>query len=854
MPRTAWLLAFLCSALMADCIEPPDPKGISGIAYNPLTATASPMPSPRSNATVALLPDGRVLIGSAGETAVDIYEPFSNRWKPTAPAPFPLNQLASTLRNGKVLVQSSTLNANSMLFDPVTETWALVAAPALNNRILAVASVLDDGRLFLAGGAAPAFAPRYNDVQLFNPDSGTWATAKPMSRPRSDFAATVVNGKVLVHDGVAELYDPVADVWVDAGVTTAGTDQQSSTLLPNGKILVATLGSFPQLYDPVDGGWSNTGPMATIHRSHTATLLTNGQLLVAGGENGSVGLASLEVYDSTTNAWSDAGVMKMARLDHTAAMLPTGRVLLLGGFNTTGNLASTELFDSFKSAFTDAPAPPNAPRGDATLSLLPNAKALMTGGDTAFDSAFVYEPSSSSWTSTRRLLTGRSGHTATVLSNGKVLVTGGKDSTGAPLASCEVFDSAHQTWNPVAELKSRRSKHSAVLLANGKVLVVGGNGPTADETRCEIFDPTTAQWAATGSLPDPIGAGTATLLQDGRVLAVGSGRAALYAPSTGNWTVVTGKFPSRGHTTTLLADGRVLISGGDDGLNSLASVVLFDPSNDSVTPAGNMTKKRRFHTATLLRSARVLFAGGEDPANSGAELSAEIYDPVAGTFTGTGALPSAQAFHRAVLLPTGLALLAGGDNTAVLFDEGLGPKPTWAPLLDALPPATPGAKIPVTGARLTGISEGSGGHYLAAPANLPVIMLLRQDNGLMLPATSTDWTSSTATVLVPANLPVGQYWAYAVVNGIPSQMSNLRFSNAVVGPCTSDTECSTGRCVVGACCDEATTLCAPEAPPTQPASPYRVGCDCSTAGATPFALVLLALVYRGRGRWPHVNN
>src|SRR5215471_16900032 len=92
----------------------------------------------------------------------------------------------------------------------------------------------------------------------------------------------------------------------------------------------------------------------------------------------------------------------------------------------------------------------------------------------------------------------RTNHTATLLSNGKVLVAGGADHDED--ASAELYDPATGTWTLTGSLITGRYLHTATLLPNGKVLVVGGyNFNQASElASAELYDPVTGTWSATG--------------------------------------------------------------------------------------------------------------------------------------------------------------------------------------------------------------------------------------------------------------------------------------------------------------------------------------------------------------------
>src|SRR5262245_19062397 len=76
------------------------------------------------------------------------------------------------------------------------------------------------------------------------------------------------------------------------------------------------------------------------------------------------------------------------------------------------------------------------------------------------------------WKVTGSLVTARLGHTSTLLSNGQVLVVGGKAGLHAPsnLASAELYDPATGAWTTTGSMATGRYYHTATLLQNGQVL------------------------------------------------------------------------------------------------------------------------------------------------------------------------------------------------------------------------------------------------------------------------------------------------------------------------------------------------------------------------------------------------
>ena len=111
------------------------------------------------------------------------------------------------------------------------------------------------------------------------------------------------------------------------------------------------------------------------------------------------------------------------------------------------------------------------------------------------------------------MTTARAAHTATLLPNGKVLIVGSETGTDAP----ELYDSNTNTWTPTAKLNANRWWPPATLLQDGRVLVSGGQ----DRASAEIYDPVTGTWSVTGSLALARYGHTATLLPNGKVLIAG---------------------------------------------------------------------------------------------------------------------------------------------------------------------------------------------------------------------------------------------------------------------------------------------------------------------------------------------
>ncbi len=277
----------------------------------------------------------------------------------------------------------------------------------------------------------------------------------------------------------------------------------------------------------------------------------------------------------------------------------------------------------------------------------------------------------SKWVATGSMAAARGSLAAVALSDGKVLVTGGRDdSQGGRLSSAELYDPATGTWSTTGPMAEARDYHRLLLLPGGKVLVAGGTGKKSDSlSTAELYDPVKGTWSATGSMPWVSTDHTPVLLPNGKVLtatgksSTGIPGAEVYDPATGTWSV-TGPMGAERHssTVTLLPNGKVLVTGGfgSYGAGQPASAELYDPATGAWSAAGSMDSPRQHHTATLLPNGTVLIVGGAN--GPGALTSTELYDPATGTWSTTASLVTARLAHTATLLPNGQVLVAGGYN------------------------------------------------------------------------------------------------------------------------------------------------------------------------------------------------
>jgi Galactose oxidase, central domain len=318
-----------------------------------------------------------------------------------------------------------------------------------------------------------------------------------------------------------------------------------------------------------------------------------------------------------------------------------------------------------------------------SATLLNNGQVLVVGGtyrgtfvQYGLTSAELYNPATATFSTTGSLNTGRYGHTATLLNNGKVLIAGGTNNS-TRLSSAELYDPTTGTFTVTGSL-SCACGYSATLLANGMVLFSGGFDGSNAVTSAELYDPASGKFVPTGNLNVARAGPSSTLLGNGKVLVAGGvyytgvipytavahylASAELYDPSTGTFTLTGSLHTARdGQSATVLKDGNVLLAAGQNdntqNYGYLSSAELYNSATGKFSVTGSLNTPRFLHTAHLLASGQVLIVAGN---HFGSIASAELYDPTSKTFSNTSSLNTPRQGHASALLTNGQVLAAGG--------------------------------------------------------------------------------------------------------------------------------------------------------------------------------------------------
>ena len=312
----------------------------------------------------------------------------------------------------------------------------------------------------------------------------------------------------------------------------------TATLLRSGKVLVAggwavasqVTTPTAELYDPSTETWTVTGSMKTPRAFHVAVLLPSGKVLVAGGQRGSSpiqearvipdgAIASAELYDPDTGTWTETADMPVGGDSFAAIVLRSGKVFVTTRipFSATG---AAELYDPASGSWSTIGS--SVQLGSATI--LASGKVLVVGAYAL--SAELYDPVTNAWRATGDMMLPRTGHTATLLPSGKVLIAGGGDGEirNRPYSTADVYNPVTDTWTQARSMTTQHSGGTGTLLPSGDVLIAGGvTGRDGLGTRnsVDLYHPPTATWTALGVMGTVRSSFTATLLGSGAVLFAG---------------------------------------------------------------------------------------------------------------------------------------------------------------------------------------------------------------------------------------------------------------------------------------------------------------------------------------------
>ncbi len=784
------------------------------ILLDPAWVSAQSMAHARSRHTTTMLADGTVLVAGGRNSAgflssCELFDPSRGTWSPGTKLPESRSDHTSTLlSDGTVIVTGGRASSFTLMgsmevplgscrkYDPRARAWAAIPSMATARAFHAATRVPcrehpGCDKIVVTGGAGSSGV--VSTCEVFDRTLCAWSSGGVLNQARAAHTATLLSsGEVFVTGGFAgssqapiassERLDPYLRKSLSASPLARARSFHTATTLRDNRILIAGGGGDSEIYDTMIDRWSAPIPMTSPRSGHTSILLRNGDVLVAGGQNAGVAQAACEAFQSATGRWSSMPSLAVPRSNHSALLLPTGSILVVGGEAAKGGTTSSEVYSPADGRWVTGRPSPDWVK---SVTPLPTGKILVVFGS----SCELYDPKTISWSSTASMNLARSGHTATLLSNGLVLIAG-----GGP-RECELYNPWSESWTLTGRLAVQRSWHSATRMKEGRVLIAGGVTTVRGEAYYvgdpEIYDPAAGVWTSFDAYPWYIRRHTATLLPSGSVLLaeMETGSCYLFEPSTNGVRSTAMRSQTRGESAAaLLPNGKVLVSGGYDSSGQWAASELFDSSTESWTSAGRLPLQRQI--MTVLPDGKVLAAHGYLSDVS------YLFDPATGVWTETAG-GSSPVRYEATVVERGFAAPLTGPGSVFLvnndraFSYEDGPfSPAFKPLIASINGSTGcpaqlkgGGSLSIQGARLSGTQGGDGTSRSSATA-APVVRLVSfpsasgEGSGQQWNLEPFAWSDSFISTRLPAgtDLSEGYYYLFVIVGGIVGEGKIVRIS------------------------------------------------------------------------------
>lgn len=312
-------------------------------------------------------------------------------------------------------------------------------------------------------------------------------------------------------------------------------------VLPTGKVLIYPYTDDPRLWDPATGAITSAAQAGYDIFCTGHAFLADGRLLVAGGHiANNVGEPKASIYDPLANSWTRLPDMNAGRWYPSNTTLASGDVLVVSGDEDT-TVGVNQLPQVWQTASNSWRNLTNAQLSlylYPAMYLAPNGKVFMSMPSDV--TRYLDTSGSGLWTTVATRNFGfRDYGSSAMYDDGKVLVVGGGD---PPTNTAEVIDlnAATPAWRYVGSMSNARRQFDATLLPDGKVLVTGGSSgsgfdnSSAPVYAAEMWDPATEQWTTMASNTIYHGYhSNGLLLPDGRVFTTGGdnqANAEIYSP------------------------------------------------------------------------------------------------------------------------------------------------------------------------------------------------------------------------------------------------------------------------------------------------------------------------------------
>jgi hypothetical protein len=594
---------------------------------------------------------------------------------------------------------------------------------------------------------------------------------------------------------ISEFFPSVGDTyWVqrqNAPTSLSGTNVTINDTAPTGDRYNL---SIVEVLPSLTGGSGGAPPTVNMISPAAGQTVTDKTTIAANASSTSFAITGVQfLLDGSNLGPQVTSPPYYMTWDTTAAAAGThtlaAKAFDSGGNSTTSASISVTVDNSGNPAVVGSwSAPVNIPTVAVNLVLLKNGKLLFYE-DGLTPTVWDYNTNVFTNIATSADLF-CSGHA--VLADGRILVVGGFGGSGTNIgiANAEIFDPATNVWTKVPNMAYKRWYPTATTLSDGRVLVTAGwqTSPHTNAGIPEIYDPASNLWTQLSNANNPFETYPFIFqLPDGRVLHVGGTEYPTITDildlSTQTWTSLDTRIIDGASATMYLPNEILKAGSATDSQNigpSSNTAYILDMTQPSPAwqQVPSMAYPRSFMNLTELPDGTVLATGGETDKDGGnianAVYKAELWSPATKTWTTMGAMHTPREYHStAVLLPDGRVVESGMGA-----DFGNVPDQLTAEFYSP-PYLFKGTRPTITQAP-TGIAYGEN-FFVGTPdgATITSAVLIRtgavthffDQNTRFVPVNFAQ-TTGGLTVTAPANsnlAPPGYYMLFLVNNnGVPS--------------------------------------------------------------------------------------
>ncbi|MCU1270103.1 MAG: repeat/fibronectin type domain protein [Acidobacteriaceae bacterium] len=603
-------------------------------------------------------------------------------------------------------------------------------------------------------------------------------------------ARTVGSGQTLVHQILTSSGDTY---WVQRQTTTtpvSGTAVKINDTAPTGDRYNL---SIAEVLPSLSGGGGTPPTVSITAPAAGATVTGNTTVSATASSQGSAITGVQFVLDQSNFGAQVTSTPYSITWDTTTATAGAHTLSAIAynsvGLSTTANSITVTVDNSGNLAAVGSwSAPVNLPAVAVNLVLLKNNSLLFyQDGSTPTVWDYINNVFTSVPAPADLFCSGQ-----TMLADGRILIVGGYGGSGNQfgIPNAELFDPSNNTWTILPKMAYSRWYPTATTLSDGRVIVMGG-WQTSNHTNAgipEIYDPVANTWTKLTNANNPFETYPFIYqLSDGRLIHVNGSEYATITDilnlNTQSWSTVDPNIKDGGSSVMYMPD-KIMKAGSaaDSQMTGPSSNTTYVLDMTKPSPAwqqtASMANLRSFLNLTELPDGTVLATGGETDKNGGnisnAVYAAELWSPLTQTWTTMASMHTPREYHStALLLPDGRVLQSGMGA-----DFGSVPDETSAEFYSP-PYLFKGARPTITQAPAQ-ISYGQN-FFVGTPdgSTITSAVLIRTGavthffnmNARFVPVTFTTATGGL-TITAPANgnlAPPGYYMLFVLnSNGVPS--------------------------------------------------------------------------------------